>query len=67
VAGTVVGVKSTVVIDSQGDLFQTLLKAKVLPSEDIALINPEDIGCPAGRTSWRVIRRWNASASTPSS
>ncbi|MEL7257712.1 MAG: ATP-binding protein [Pseudomonadota bacterium] len=40
------GDKSVVVIDSQGDLINTLLKAKTLPPERIVLIDPEDIGYP---------------------
>lgn len=38
--------KSVVVIDSQGDLIATILKAKALEPEDIVLINPEDIAYP---------------------
>lgn len=41
-----IGAKSVVVIDSQGDLISTILKAKVLEPEDIVLINPEDIAYP---------------------
>ncbi|WP_299602580.1 type IV secretory system conjugative DNA transfer family protein [uncultured Tateyamaria sp.] len=45
-ADVAAGDKSVVVIDSQGDLINTILKAKVLESEDIVLINPEDIAYP---------------------
>lgn len=38
--------RTVVVIDSQGDLINTILKAKVLPSERIVLIDPEDIAYP---------------------
>ncbi len=40
------GDKSIVVIDSQGDLINTILKARTLPPEQIVLIDPEDIGYP---------------------
>ncbi|WP_299844139.1 type IV secretory system conjugative DNA transfer family protein [uncultured Roseovarius sp.] len=40
------GNKSVVVIDSQGDLINTILRAKLLAPEDIVLINPEDIAYP---------------------
>ncbi len=40
------GNKSVVVIDSQGDLISTILRAKLLAPEDIVLINPEDIAYP---------------------
>ncbi|WP_424991373.1 type IV secretory system conjugative DNA transfer family protein [Fluviibacterium sp. S390] len=40
------GQKSVVVIDSQGDLISTILKAKLLEPENIVLINPEDIAYP---------------------
>ena len=40
------GDKSVVVIDSQGDLINTILKAKVLPPEQIVLIDPEDLEFP---------------------
>ena len=40
------GQKSVVVIDSQGDLINTILKAKHLPPEQIVLIDPEDIEYP---------------------
>lgn len=38
--------RTVVVIDSQGDLINTILKARVLPPERIVLIDPEDIGYP---------------------
>ena len=40
------GDKSVVVIDSQGDLINTILKARCLPPEKIVLIDPEDIMFP---------------------
>lgn len=40
------GQKSVVVIDSQGDLINTILAARHLPPERIVLIDPEDIGFP---------------------
>lgn len=40
------GDRTVVVIDSQGDLLNTILQAKVLPPERIVLIDPEDIGWP---------------------
>ncbi len=40
------GDKSVVVIDSQGDLINTILAAKTLPPEQIVLIDPEDIAFP---------------------
>ncbi len=40
------GDKSVVVIDSQGDLINTILSAKTLPREKIVLIDPEDIEFP---------------------
>jgi hypothetical protein len=40
------GLKSVVVIDSQGDLIGNILRAKVLDPEKIVLINPEDIAYP---------------------
>lgn len=40
------GNRTVVVIDSQGDLINTILAAKVLPPERIVLIDPEDIGWP---------------------
>lgn len=38
--------KTVVVIDSQGDLINTILKARTLPPERIVLIDPEDIAYP---------------------
>ena len=40
------GDKSVVVIDSQGDLINTILRARHLPPEKIVLIDPEDIAYP---------------------
>ncbi|WP_206735508.1 ATP-binding protein [Roseovarius sp. A46] len=40
------GDKTVVVIDSQGDLIDTILHAKTVPPEKIVLIDPEDIGWP---------------------
>ncbi|WP_188078384.1 type IV secretory system conjugative DNA transfer family protein [Aquicoccus porphyridii] len=40
------GDKSVVVIDSQGDLINTILHARTVPPERIVLIDPEDIGYP---------------------
>lgn len=40
------GDKSIIVIDSQGDLINTILAAKHLPPERIVHIDPEDIGYP---------------------
>lgn len=40
------GEKSVVVIDSQGDLIQTILKAKTVDPDRIVLIDPEDIEWP---------------------
>lgn len=40
------GDKSLVVIDSQGDLINTILAARTLPPEQIVLIDPEDIDYP---------------------
>jgi hypothetical protein len=40
------GDRTVVVIDSQGDLINTILKAKILPPEQIVLIDPEDIEFP---------------------
>ena len=50
------GKKSVVVIDSQGDLINTLLKAKVLPPEKICLIDPEDIAFPVSLNLFSVGR-----------
>jgi hypothetical protein len=38
--------RTVVVIDSQGDLINEILKARVLPPERIVLIDPEDIAYP---------------------
>lgn len=46
--------KSVVVIDSQGDLINTILKAKVLPPEQIVLIDPEDIQYPVSLNLFSV-------------
>ncbi len=48
------GDKSVVVIDSQGDLLNTILKAKTLPPEKIVLIDPEDIGYPVSLNLFSV-------------
>jgi hypothetical protein len=48
------GDKSVVVIDSQGDLINTILKAKVLPPEQIVLIDPEDIAFPVSLNLFSV-------------
>ena len=48
------GDKSVVVIDSQGDLINTILKAKTLPPEQIVLIDPEDIGFPVSLNLFSV-------------
>ena len=48
------GDRSVVVIDSQGDLINTILKAKVLPPEKIVLIDPEDIGYPVSLNLFSV-------------
>ncbi|MEM7691051.1 MAG: ATP-binding protein [Pseudomonadota bacterium] len=40
------GERTVVVIDSQGDLINTILQANLLPPEDIVLIDPEDISFP---------------------
>lgn len=40
------GEKSVVVIDSQGDLIRTILRAKTVDPERIVLIDPEDIDYP---------------------
>lgn len=48
------GDRSVVVIDSQGDLINTILKAKVLPPERIVLIDPEDIGYPVSLNLFSV-------------
>ena len=48
------GEKSVVVIDSQGDLINTILQAKTLPPEKIVLIDPEDIGFPVSLNLFSV-------------
>lgn len=48
------GEKSVVVIDSQGDLINNILKAKVLPPERIVLIDPEDIAYPVSLNLFSV-------------
>ncbi|MBT2132358.1 helicase HerA domain-containing protein [Aliiroseovarius lamellibrachiae] len=48
------GNKSVVVIDSQGDLINTILKAKTLPPEKIVLIDPEDIAFPVSLNLFSV-------------
>lgn len=48
------GDKSVVVIDSQGDLINTILKGKFLPAEKIVLIDPEDIGYPVSLNLFSV-------------
>ena len=48
------GDKSIVVIDSQGDLINTILKAKHLPPEQIVLIDPEDIAYPVSLNLFSV-------------
>ena len=48
------GDKSVVVIDSQGDLINTILSAKYLPPEKIVLIDAEDIGYPVSLNLFSV-------------
>jgi hypothetical protein len=48
------GDKSIVVIDSQGDLINTILKASILPPEQIVLIDPEDIAFPVSLNLFSV-------------
>ncbi|WP_186766295.1 type IV secretory system conjugative DNA transfer family protein [Phaeobacter marinintestinus] len=48
------GDKSVVVIDSQGDLINTILKARTLPPERIVLIDPEDIQYPVSLNLFSV-------------
>ena len=48
------GNKSVVVIDSQGDLINNILKAKTLPPEQIVLIDPEDIAYPVSLNLFSV-------------
>lgn len=40
------GDKTVIVIDSQGDMINTILNAKTVAPEQIVLIDPEDIGYP---------------------
>ncbi|WP_216665564.1 type IV secretory system conjugative DNA transfer family protein [Pseudoruegeria sp. HB172150] len=46
--------KSVVVIDSQGDLINTILRARHLPPEQIVLIDPEDIAWPVSLNLFSV-------------
>lgn len=46
--------KSVVVIDSQGDLIETILSARHLPAEQIVLIDPEDIKFPVSLNLFSV-------------
>ena len=48
------GEKSVVVIDSQGDLINTILAARTLPPEKIVLIDPEDIEFPVSLNLFSV-------------
>ena len=48
------GDKSVVVIDSQGDLINTILAAQTLPPEKIVLIDPEDIEFPVSLNLFSV-------------
>jgi hypothetical protein len=48
------GKKSVVVIDSQGDMIDTILKAKHLPPEKIVLIDPEDLEYPVSLNLFSV-------------
>ncbi len=48
------GDRSVVVIDSQGDLINTILAAKALPPERIVLIDPEDIEYPVSLNLFSV-------------
>ena len=48
------GDKSVVVIDSQGDLINTILAAKHLPPDKIVLIDPEDIEFPVSLNLFSV-------------
>jgi len=48
------GLKSVVVIDSQGDLIRTILNAEHLPPERIVLIDPEDIEWPVALNLFSV-------------
>ena len=48
------GDKSVIVIDSQGDLINTILKARTLPPERVVLIDAEDIGYPVSLNLFSV-------------
>lgn len=48
------GDKTVIVIDSQGDLINNLLRARTLPPERIVLIDPEDIGYPVSLNLFSV-------------
>ena len=48
------GSKSVVVIDSQGDMIKTILRAKVLEPDQIVLIDPEDIAWPVSLNLFSV-------------
>lgn len=48
------GDKTIIVIDSQGDLINTILAANVLPPEKIVLIDPEDIAYPVSLNLFSV-------------
>ena len=48
------GCKSVVVIDSQGDMINTILKAKHLSRDQIVLIDPEDIEFPVSLNLFSV-------------
>lgn len=46
--------KSVIVIDSQGDLINTILKAKTVPADRIVLIDAEDINFPVSLNLFSV-------------
>jgi hypothetical protein len=46
--------KTVIVIDSQGDLIDTILRTKPLPPEEIVVIDPEDIGYPVSLNLFSV-------------
>lgn len=48
------GDKSVIVIDSQGDLINTILKTRTLPPKRVVLIDPEDIGYPVSLNLFSV-------------
>ncbi|WP_167647439.1 type IV secretory system conjugative DNA transfer family protein [Mameliella alba] len=48
------GDKTVIVIDSQGDLINNLLRAQTLPPDRIVLIDPEDIGYPVSLNLFSV-------------